>query len=251
MHATIRRIRELMVEFGDLESVDQEINNGPDYGHRIAEIRESMKRIEALGIAQGLVDDLSPACVRIVIAGSLCRGAAKVKDIEILAIPGPGKVIETRDLFDEVIETEHLCKVEERLEILMESGEWSWRKDVFTKRWGPRYKRLRHDTGICCDLFLTDKRRWGYQLAIRTGPAMFSKALVTLALRRKYHCTDSLLHQHPKHDEKPCEKGENCPLIIPTLEEKDFLEALGLPWIEPAERTEEWLWRRVKEKVFK
>ena len=210
-----------------------------------------MKRIEALGVAQALVDDLSPACVRIQIAGSLRRGAAEVKDIEIVAIPKPGTETVTKDLFDHVIDSSIISSIEARTGLLWGRGDWKWRKDEFTKRWGPRYKRLRHDTGICCDLFLTDKRRWGYQLAIRTGPAMFSKALVTLALRLKYHCTDSLLHQHPKIDKIRCEKGEKCPLIIPTPGEREVFEALGLPWVEPADRTEEWLWARVKEKVFK
>ena len=80
---------------------------------------------------------------------------------------------------------------------------------------------------------------------------MFSKALVTLALRLNYHCTDSLVHHHPKWHDKICEKGSECRLIIPTLEERDFFEALRLDWIEPADRTAELLWAKVKEAVIK
>lgn len=210
-----------------------------------------MKHLKALPIAQSLVDDLSSACDRIQVAGSLRRGAPEVKDIELLVIPKAELIIKNRDLFGEVIAAEYICPLNERLRLMIRSQEWTWRKDVETARWGPRYKRLRHKSGICCDLFITDARRWGYQFAIRTGPAMFSKALVTLALRRKYHCTDSLLHQHPKIDDKICPNGETCPLIIPTPEERDFFEALGLDWIEPADRSEELLWAKIKEAVIR
>ena len=46
-----------------------------------------MKHADALTIALGLVERLRPACTRIEIAGSVRRGYAEVKDIEIVAIP--------------------------------------------------------------------------------------------------------------------------------------------------------------------
>lgn len=210
-----------------------------------------MKYSDALGIAQVLVDDLSPVCVRIQIAGSLRRGVEEVKDVEILAIPGPSIVIKELDMFGEVVKETHKCPVEERIRELIGFDMWPWMADAAIRRWGPKYKRLRHEGGICCDLFLTDRRRWGYQLAIRTGPAKFSQALVTLALRRNWHCTDSLLHQHPKVKDEVCPKGADCPLIISTTNEIDFLGALGLPWIEPADRKEDIVWEKAKEDVFR
>lgn len=208
-----------------------------------------MNRTKALSLAQNLIADLEPFCERIQIAGSLRRGVSEVKDIEIVAIPKPEETIEHRDLFGELLEVEYRCSLNGELEKRFAHGGWTWRKDTEVLRWGPRYKRLRHESEICCDLFITDAKRWGYQLAIRTGPAKFSQALVMLALRQRMHCTDSLLHQHPKYGQA-CPKGEDCPLIIPTPEEKDFLEALGLPWIEPSERTAEWVWKRAKERVI-
>lgn len=210
-----------------------------------------MKRAKALSLAQNLVFELIPFCERIQIAGSLRRSKPEVKDIEILAIPRPADRIVERDLFGEIIAESFHCHLEKELARRLADDSWPWRKDFRSPRWGKRYKRLRHERGICCDLYLTDPQRWGYQLAIRTGPAKFSHAIVTIGLRRGWHFTDSLLHQHPKRDGKVCPKGEDCPLILPTMEERDIFEALQLPWLKPDERTDDCLWEHEKERVFK
>ena len=86
---------------------------------------------------------------------------------------------------------------------------------------------------------MTTARGWGGALAIRTGPAEFSQALVTLALRQGKHVADGyLIHGHPKLD-GGCLKGANCSLILPTPEEMNFFAALDLSWIPPRERTPE------------
>ena len=104
---------------------------------------------------------------------------------------------------------------------------------------------------MACDLFLTTARGWGGALAIRTGPAEFSQALVTLALRQRKCVADGyLLHGHPRFAKGGCSRGALCPLILPTPEETDFLSALGLPWCEPRDRTAEWLWAEARRKVL-
>jgi len=204
-----------------------------------------MKRIEALSIAQNLVEALTPFCEQIQIAGSLRRGSSEVKDIEIVAIPRL-EIKQMLDMFGHVLETREISALDNALELAI----FPWQRDEEVKRWGPRYKRLRHiTTGICCDLFITDCLRWGYQLTIRTGPAMFSKAIVTLALRRGWHFTDSLLHKHQKHNDKVCERGGKCTLLELTLEERDIFKALSIPWCEPADRSEEWLWNTERNRV--
>lgn len=206
-----------------------------------------MKRIEALSIAQNLVEALTPSCEQIQIAGSLRRGNPEVKDIEIVAIPKL-EIEQVVDMFGHVLETYEISTLDYMLELQLHSI--AWNKDEETKRWGPRYKRLRHiTTGICCDLFITDKIRWGYQITIRTGPWDFSKAIVTLALRRGWHFSNSLLHKHAKHNNKPCDRMAACPFVAMAREEKDVFEFLDLPWCEPADRSEEWLWDTERNRV--
>lgn len=205
-----------------------------------------MDRGSALEIAEQLMAELQPACARIEIAGSLRRRKPEVNDLELVAIP----LIEAyggKDLFGGPLEGEPVDLLAERVASIVEARD-PWQFDWVTARNGPRYKRLRHKSGVCCDLFITDPRRWGYQLAVRTGPAEFSKELVTIALRRSWHFTDSLLHQHPRIDGKVCPKGKTCPLIVPAPEELDVFEALGLAMPRPEDRTASLLWRLEKDR---
>jgi len=190
-------------------------------------------------IAQTLIDQLSSACVRIEIAGGVRRGKAEPHDLELVALPATGEYT-VPNLFGEIIERHTINLLEDALVTLLQAGAWDFDPDV--KRNGPKYKRLRHvATGACCDLFITDRRRWGYTFTVRTGPKDFSKALVKHAHRRGMFFKDGLLHQHaPSFDEhgdvKPCLAGEKCLKIIETPEERDVFDALGLPWIDPGKR---------------
>lgn len=202
-----------------------------------------MQLTTATTIAQDIMLQLSSACVRIEIAGSIRRGKPDVGDIELVAIPDRG-TYEVKDMFDQVVERHHVNHLEDAIDSLLAGGAWAFDTDV--KRNGPKYKRLRHvATGLCCDLFITDQRRWGYTFTVRTGPGDFSKALVSRALIRRMFFKDGLLHNHPpvyedrngQREVKPCESGERCLRIMPTLEEADVFAALGLAYIEPRDRT--------------
>jgi len=194
-----------------------------------------MKHADALALAQGLVEALTPVCSRIEIAGSVRRGKEQCGDLEIVAIAKYERQ-QTMDLFGEVAESVTVNVLEQRLPGLFELGEWGL--DLVLRRNGVRYKRLLHyPTWMCCDLFIVTQAGWGGAMVIRTGPAEFSRAVVTLALRLGKHVADGyLLHGHAKLKDA-CPRGADCPLIIPTLEEADFLAALGLPWMEPGHRT--------------
>lgn len=202
-----------------------------------------MRLKDAYAIAADLLTQLSSACVRIEIAGSIRRQKADVGDIELVAIPSIGDY-EVKDMFEHVVERHHVNQLEDAINSLLTVGGWVW--DTEVKRNGPKYKRLKHaHSGLCCDLFITDQRRWGYTFTVRTGPGEFSKALVSRALIRKMFFKDGLLHNHPPvyvekngvREVKPCEAGERCLRILPTLDEADMFAALGLAYIEPKDRT--------------
>jgi hypothetical protein len=212
-----------------------------------------MNHVEARNLAELLILDLHPGCARGEVAGSVRRGKPEPHDLEVVVIP-KSSFVPMGNLFGEMSELE--CDhFEPAFVWLLQQAEWEL--DPVLKRDGPHYKRLRHVTsGMCADLFLTTERGWGGAMAIRTGPADFSRALVTLARRQGKHVADGyLIHGHPKprrqisgfddrEEEYPCPEGESCPLIIPTLEEADFLSALGLPHWDPAARTAELVWKK-------
>lgn len=188
-----------------------------------------MNRVDASQAAHELIQMMKPFLDRTQIAGSIRRKKEFVKDIEIVGIP---KIAQNSDMFGQVIETYPMTNMESFIERLD-----GWEFDEVLKRNGPKYKRLFNpELDICCDLFLTNLRRWGYQITIRTGPANFSKMVVIKALEKGWHFTDSLLHKHPKTNGKVCPKGESCPLIFEVTNEEGFFDALGLPWIDPKDR---------------
>jgi DNA polymerase/3'-5' exonuclease PolX len=203
-----------------------------------------MDHAQALQLAIGLRLALEPGCERISVAGSVRRLKPEPHDLELVAIPKIEER-EARDLFGGQVGVHRVDVFEIALADLLARGEWKF--DPILKRNGPKYKRLREErTGICADIFLTTPAGWGGALAIRTGPAGFSQALVTLALRQRKHVADGyLIHGHMK-SETGCPKGSSCSLIIPTFDEVAFFGALGLPWCEPRDRTAEWLWAEAK-----
>lgn len=199
----------------------------------------------AYRLARELLAQLAPACDRIHLAGSLRRAKPEPKDIELVCIPSRG-VYEVRDMFDLVAASHAINRLDDLLATFIHPG-GPWQYDTETPRNGEKYKRLRHTASdICCDLFITDVRRWGYTFTIRTGPAEFSHALVTRALNQQMFFRDGLLHAHApeveliqgRREVQPCPQGDACPQIIETLDEPALFAALGLTYIEPNRRSQ-------------
>lgn len=161
----------------------------------------------------------SGAVAQSILAGSIRRGAPFVKDIEIVVQPlddggSPGLALERW------------------LEGAVDDPDTPLVKDTAVKRWGPKYKKLLYK-GQKLDLFIvTPPAQWGAILAIRTGPAEFSKALVT---SRKW---GGVLPPGLKQSEgRLVAVGKAGDRPIETPSEEEYFHALGLPWIEPRERT--------------
>lgn len=183
-----------------------------------------MKTIQEL--AQELRDTLAPGCEHIEVAGSIRRGKAAPKDIELVVVPLL-RAISVFNIFGEAIGDRVENRLDTELDALYLGGAWTLDPDL--PRNGPRYKRLRHvESGVCCDLFITTAVSWGVIFTIRTGPGDFSKALVTRALRRGMKVDEGRLwkvHRDGTRD------------AIPTPDEAAFFAALGLPYLEPEERS--------------
>ncbi len=203
-----------------------------------------MQLNEAHKIANGLVEWLGSSCDRIEIAGSIRRGKADVKDIEIVAIAKLVKVPQPYMFGPNeeagIANLKSNQSIKSRLEIavgVLTQMPNPWQFDPDLKRNGEKYKRLKHiDSGMICDLFITTPEKWGLIYAIRTGPADFSKAIVLKFLSRGWHQHGGQLHGHPKRNGKPCEKGTRCQLIIPTPEEVDVFNVLSWKYLAADER---------------
>jgi DNA polymerase/3'-5' exonuclease PolX len=180
-------------------------------------------------LADELVEQLRPGCERIEIAGSIRRGKADPKDIEIVCVPRLTNEMQELDLFGNVVDTIVCDHLHGALQNLYKRG--AWELDGFLPRNGEKYKRLRHlASGICCDLFIANAANWGNLLAIRTGPSDFSQALVTRALRLGLKQDGGLLWRTHRDGTRT---------VIPCLTEESYFEALRVPFIPPHERTVE------------
>lgn len=168
----------------------------------------------ALELADLLYCDLAPGCKRLEIAGSIRRRKQEVGDIELVGIPLFGM-----NLFGDPSEN-LLLPI---LANLCDRGLLSLVKG------GKKYRQyIMPWHGDCkLDLFLCSLKTWGAIFTIRTGPAEFSKRLVT----QRQHGGLMPSHLHEKHG-----RLWNDTKALETPEEQDFFAALGIDWIEPWDR---------------
>ena len=169
---------------------------------------------QAYDLAVRLLAALEPYSQRIHIAGSVRRRKPWVRDIEIVLEP---RVYEQPDLFGR------------QVQVLDALDDFPWRKWGQPVKNGPRYKQLRlHRPAIKVDLFIVrPPAQFGYLFALRTGPAAFSRALVT---PRRYGglMPDDLQARGGAY----LRRGE----VVPTPLESDVFDLLGLEWVPPWER---------------
>lgn len=185
-----------------------------------------------LAVAQAIAEEvkalLSPACLRIEIAGSIRRRSPTVGDIELLAEPITTTV--PIDLFGEVTETEDA--LDNRVRTFLANGTFRYRLDRNGREAvGLRYKRMSYrDIGL--DLFsCLPPAQWGLLLAIRTGPGEFSHQLVT-----PRHMGGLLPDGYNIRDGQLWHGFDS----VPVPDEEVLFHILGMEFIRPEERREDW-----------
>lgn len=172
---------------------------------------------QARGLADRIIEELRPGCVRIAVAGSVRRERATVGDIEIVAIPRFQADIFREDLGGEPTELDLI------LERLVRQGRLGKGKG------GLKYKQfgIPAKEGLMLDLFLPRLDNWGIIYAIRTGSAAFSRRLVTRQyagglLPDDYLVSGGMLWSQGR--------------AIPTPTEKTVFDLLKGGWVEPGDR---------------
>jgi hypothetical protein len=179
---------------------------------------------------------LAPGCERLEVAGSLRRRALSIGDIEAVAIPAI-----TAGLFHG--QPGESCL----LQIL---GELVRDRRLHFIRGGERQRVYAIPaTGTQLDLYIVAPETWGYHFAVRTGPAEFSKALVT-ERSRGGRLRDGLICREGRvwHADQVTVgmidgRDYTGPFFLPhagaepldTPEERDFLELAG-GWLPPEAR---------------
>lgn len=187
-----------------------------------------MDLLRAHHIAEHFCTLLEPACKRIQIAGSVRRRKLQVDDVELVAEP---LIVPVFDLFGEQVGERNLLN--ELLDVYKANGRLSLDDQV--RRDGLRYKRFVHTEearAISVDLFIvTPPAQWGVIMALRTGPALYSKWLVTQRSKGGALHDDSYVRDGAVwYDGEP----------LPMPEEVDFFTFLGVPSLPPTDRQAPW-----------
>lgn len=190
-----------------------------------------MKIDTALTIAEDLIARLV-GVERIEVKGSILRGTESVKDIELLVIPDLQRLSLPRPEFGKPVKV-YRTILDRCLADLSEEG------IIKISQNGNKFKKLFWTKPyIAVDMFLvTPPATWGVQSLIRTGPADFSHWCVTRrknggALPDGFRVQDGAVWKGERENETDHKVGfEN---------EKEFLDFLGLGWIEPSQRVAQW-----------
>ena len=175
--------------------------------------------------ADELIAMLRPYCLRVEVAGSIRRGKARVKDIELLCEP----IVDVLavDLWGtpvaERVRLYEFLEAQRRVGVLEPRLDRNGRPAI-----GERYQRLVY-RGVALDLFICrPPAQFGLLYVIRTGPGEFSHRLVTQRrfgglLPDGWHVRDGALHDAHGN-------------VVETPDEWDVFRVLGLDWIPPHER---------------
>lgn len=207
-----------------------------------------MKLIEARKVAEALVAHLRSDCTRIEIVGSVRRFSPEVGDIELLVIPNMNPVPHERPQFGKPIPRTYATCLDKTIDEMRKNEDISIYGD------GDRYKKIwLNYAGIQFDLFICiPPSHWGVQKVIRTGPKDFSHWCVTNcayggALPDGYFVKHQVVWKADEIQkwEIPDDQDKAISMLTPTNhlsmpEEIDFLQFLGLGWIEPKEREARW-----------
>ena len=194
---------------------------------------------EKLRIAEDLVATLAPHCERIDITGALRRQAPRPKDIDIVCEPRGERRYQT-SMFtgnaELVLETPAF---DEALRL------WQTTRKLNRTKHGPRFVQLQPpDHKYSIDIFIVrPPAQYGAILAIRTGPSGFSTLCVTSRVDG-----GAMPISMRQHEGKLWRLGE----WVETPTEESWFGALGIPYWEPEERTEErlrqWLAERRRQR---
>ena len=208
---------------------------------KVAELEEkssiSMSEGKIVSLAEGqaiagrALELLSPYADPMIIAGSIRRGMLWVGDVELVC--KPITYVKNPPLFDEPdLAADHDgSKLLDRLNELVDQGIMSRRTcgETQSESWGFRHQRAVFE-GMALDIFgILPPSQFGAQLVIRTGPAAYSRWLVTPRAEGGAMPPGMRMESGSLWD---------AGVPRPTATEEEFYEAIGLSYVPPESRVE-------------
>lgn len=181
-----------------------------------------------LKVAGELVEMMEPHCERVQVAGSIRRSKLQIGDVEILYIPK--LEIRQSGLFQEDTTVSDLTY--NFLERCLRMGILEKRKNKNgSEIWGCKNKLAVHrESGLPVDLFGTSKASWSNYLVCRTGPGELNIEIAKRAKERGWKW-------NPYGSGFSKIDSMGCPHEHIVNSEQDVFAFVGLPWMEPEDRS--------------
>lgn len=193
-------------------------------------------------IAASIVEHLAPFCTRLDVAGSIRRRAAVAGDVQLVAIPAQRQQVLPLFADAGVMPTAPPidCLDEQLADMLDKRDIRKRRRSNGQTYWGPTEKSLLWRYGasstdwIAVEIVTATAETYGVRLALRTGPAAFSKRLVTHrgggrdgTLAHDLIFRDGGLYRYDPGAHRH---------FVPTPDEETLFRELGLPYVAPEHR---------------
>jgi DNA polymerase/3'-5' exonuclease PolX len=199
-------------------------------------------------LAERLVTYFRPAAAQIEVVGSVRRWKPDVHDIELLMAPDHTPLPRPRAEFGMPIPKYHKYMIDQLVALMVARGE------ALLQANGDRYKKLwMLECEVQLDLFLCfSPSEYGVSKVIRTGPKDFSQCCVTNRSKGGFLPDGYFVKHQVVWIEKeigrfdvPEEQEDAAKLLthenhLSMPKEMDFLNFLGLGWVEPKERVARW-----------
>lgn len=185
-----------------------------------------MPLADAERLAEEVVALLASATTRIEVAGSIRRRKADIGDIEIVAVP---RIVTGIDLFGDPDPDTRMNRLDDECSALLTMHALEMRRTNGRTAWGTKYKRASYQ-GFPLDIFsVTEPAQFGVIYVIRTGPADYSRLLVTDrrhgGMMPEWAVVRDGAIRHRATGE-----------VIPTPEEEDVYRVLGIEPLSPEVR---------------
>lgn len=176
---------------------------------------------EATAIATALLDLLRPGTSEIMIAGSIRRQKPDVGDIELVALAD-----------------DRLLKLTDQL---LADGVVTKADYGGVTRWGLRFRGMLYQ-GVKCELFIYDHNNRGFQTWLRSGPGdKNTRVMIELGKQKAPYRFKDGYCWYSRHWMKNSrdEWDADDKVLIPCPDEATVYRLLGMPFIDPPQRTED------------
>lgn len=183
-------------------------------------------RAAAIAVARELCKLIEPACVKLIVAGSLRRRKDLVGDVELIFVPRVEPRPDPGDLLGHVVQTD---LVESLLTRWLQEGIINRRPKVDgSYTWGSLNKLAVHcATGVPVDLFAGREANWWNLVVFRTGSAESNTRIASAAEKRGM--------RWDPYSPGFLDRLTN-DLVRRVSSEREVFEAVGLEYLEPWER---------------